>query len=121
MKALVAVLLFALAPVALAPVAFAPLAFAQETQEAQFKVYGNCGMCKTRIEKAASVKEVRFAKWNKSTKMLSVAFTVPGMTVDSLQRRVAAVGHDTDTYKAPDSVYAALPACCLYRGTSTTH
>jgi periplasmic mercuric ion binding protein len=121
MKALVAVLLFALAPVALAPLPFAPLAFAQETQEAQFKVYGNCGMCKTRIEKAASVKEVRYAKWNKSTKMLSVAFAVPGMTADSLQRRIAAVGHDTDTYKAPDSVYAALPACCLYRGTSTTH
>ena len=111
MKALIAVLLFALAPVA----------FAQETQEAQFKVYGNCGMCKSRIEKTASVKEVRYAKWNRSTKILSVAFTVPGMTADSLQRRIAAVGHDTDTYKAPDSVYVALPACCLYRGTSTTH
>lgn len=107
--------------IAVAVLAFAPLGFAQETQEAQFTVYGNCGMCKSRIEKAVTIKGVRYAKWNKSTKMLTVAYTTPGMTVDSLQRRLAAVGHDTETYKAPDSVYAALPACCLYRGGSSTH
>ena len=116
MKALVAVMLFALAPVALAP-----LAFAQETQEAQFKVYGTCGMCKTRIEKAVAIKEVKYAKWNKTTKMLRVAFQTPGMTLDSLEQRIAAVGHDTEKFKAPDEVYASLPACCLYRNGNNTH
>lgn len=95
--------------------------FSQETQEAQLKVNGACGMCKSRIEKTVSVKGVRYARWNKSTKMLTVAFTVPGMTADSLQRRLAAAGHDTERYTAPDSVYAALPACCHYRDNSSTH
>ena len=35
------------------------------------------------------------------------------VTIDSLQRRIAAVGHDTEAYKATDDVYGALPACCL--------
>ncbi len=99
----------------------ASTAFAQNTQEARFTASGNCGMCKTRIEKAVAVKEVRYAKWNKSTKILTVAFTVPGMTADSLQRRVAAAGHDTEKYRAPDAVYENLPACCLYRDKASTH
>ena len=96
---------------------------AQEStvQEAQFKVFGNCGMCKTRIEKAVAIKEVKYAKWNKTTKMLGVAFQTPGMTRDSLERRIAAVGHDTETFKAPVELYADLPACCLYRNGNNTH
>lgn len=89
--------------------------------EAKFKVYGNCGMCKKRIEKAVSISEVKFAKWDKTTKMLTVAYLPEKITLDSLQRRVAAVGHDTDRFKAPDSVYAAMPACCLYRQGGGTH
>jgi len=91
------------------------------TQEAQLKVFGNCGMCKTRIEKAVAIKEVKYAKWNKSTKMLRIAFRTPGMTVDSLEQRIAAVGHDTEQYKASDEVYASLPSCCLYRNSENTH
>lgn len=96
---------------------------AQESsvQEATFKVYGNCSMCKNRIEKAVAIKGVRYAKWNKSTKMLKVAFMSEAVTVDSLQKRIAAVGHDTDTYKAPGAVYELLPDCCLYRDNAVTH
>ena len=90
-------------------------------KETQFKVFGNCGMCKTRIEKAMQIREVKYAKWNKTTKMLSVAYLYPGLSIDSLQQRLAAVGHDTEKFKAPDSVYAALPACCLYRAGGQTH
>lgn len=99
------------------------LSFAQEStvQETQLKVFGNCGMCKTRIEKAVAVKEVKYAKWNKTTKMLRIAFQTPGMTLDSLEQRIAAVGHDTEKFKAPDEVYASLPACCLYRNSNSTH
>lgn len=90
-------------------------------EEARFKVSGNCGMCSARIEKAVKVDGVTYAKWKKSTKMLTVAYD-PGMvTVDSLQRRVAAVGHDTERFKAPDSVYASLPDCCLYRDGAKSH
>jgi hypothetical protein len=94
---------------------------AQDVTETEFRVSGNCSQCKTRIEKTVTIKGVKFARWNKSTKMLKVAFVSTAVTVDSLQRRVAAVGHDTDTYKAPDAVYEALPACCLYRDNANTH
>lgn len=94
---------------------------AQDVTETEFRVSGNCGQCKTRIEKTASVKGVKFARWNKTTKMLKVAFVTNAVTVDSLQRRIAAVGHDTDAHKAPNAVYETLPACCLYRDHSHTH
>jgi hypothetical protein len=90
-------------------------------KETQFKVFGNCGMCKTRIEKAMKISEVKFAKWDKTTKMLKVAFDADAMTQDSLQKRLAFVGHDTEQFKAADSVYAALPPCCLYRASDKTH
>ena len=88
--------------------------------ETEFKVFGNCTQCKTRIEKTVKIDEVKYAKWNKSTKMLKVAFE-NSITVDSLQRRLADVGHDTDKYKAKDETYTQLPKCCLYRGTSKSH
>jgi len=98
------------------------LVIAQDSKiiETEFMVFGNCGMCKTRIEKAVKIKEVRYAKWNKDTKMLKVAFesTIP---VDSLHKRIAEVGHDTEKFKAKDEVYAALPKCCLYRDNPNTH
>jgi periplasmic mercuric ion binding protein len=90
---------------------------AQEStvKEAEFKAFGNCSSCKSRIEKALKIKEVKSAKWDKQSKMLSVAYLSPAITLDSLQQRVATVGHDTEKFKAADSVYAELPSCCLYR------
>ena len=84
-------------------------------KEAEVKVLGNCSSCKSRIEKALKIKEVKSAKWDKQTKMLSIAYLSPAITLDSLQQRVAAVGHDTEKYLAADSVYNELPSCCLYR------
>lgn len=94
---------------------------AQDVTETEFRVAGNCGQCKTRIEKAVTIKGVKFARWNKTTKMLKVAFVATAVTQDSLQRRIAAVGHDTDTYKASNAVYETLPECCLYRDNTHTH
>jgi hypothetical protein len=89
--------------------------------EAKFKVFGNCNMCKTRIEGALKIKEVKYVKWDKKSKSLKVAYLSPTITLHSLQQRVAAVGHDTEKFKAPDAVYAQLPGCCLYRDSDTTH
>jgi hypothetical protein len=91
------------------------------TIEATFKAAGNCGQCKTRIEKALSIEGVKEALWNKRTHSVTVAFTSPPLTLDSLQQRVAAVGHDTEKFRAADSVYTALPACCRYRETKKHH
>ena len=88
--------------------------------ETEFKVYGNCNMCKKRIEKAVKIDEVKFARWNKNTKILKVAFN-SSITADSLQNRIAAVGHDTEKIKADAKVYKELPKCCLYRDNNKTH
>ena len=89
--------------------------------ESEFKVFGNCGMCKARIEKAMKIKEVKIARWDKNSKILKVAFLSPDITVDSLMHRIAIVGHDTEKYKADSAVYSKLPACCLYRDGNNTH
>jgi len=78
-------------------------------------------MCKNRIEKAVKIKEVKFVKWNKNSKILKVSYLSPDITIDSLQQRIAAAGHDTERFKAPKSVYENLPECCLYRDSNGTH
>lgn len=88
--------------------------FGQEKTE-KVKVYGNCGMCETRIEKAVNgVDGVTSAEWDKETKMLEVKFNSPDGDLHKVHMAVAKVGHDTDMHKAKDEVYDALPACCKY-------
>ena len=82
---------------------------------ANFKVYGNCGMCKERIEKALDYKGVKQAKWSPSTKNLEVVYVPTKITEKKIRELVSAAGHDTDSTKAKSAVYAKLPFCCLYR------
>jgi Cu(I)/Ag(I) efflux system membrane fusion protein len=88
----------------------------QTTDRLQFKVSGNCEMCKERIETAAkSVSGVLSAEWSSETKMLEVKFDGANTSSDEIQKTVAKSGHDTEKFKAPDNVYKELPECCLYR------
>lgn len=80
----------------------------------KFKVYGNCGMCEKRIEKAAKLDGVRIADWSEETKMLTVTFDAQKVKPGQIHKAVAAVGHDTEKVKAPDEVYAELHGCCQY-------
>lgn len=82
---------------------------------ANIKVYGNCGMCKERIEKAVDHKGIKQAKWNISTKNLEVVYVPEKISEKKIRELVSAVGHDTDSTKASDKIYAKLPFCCLYR------
>lgn len=86
-----------------------------KTETAEFKVYGNCGMCKSRIEKALKVDGVESAKWDKDTKMTNVIFDSDKITVDQLHQLVAEVGHDTEMIKAEDETYNKLHSCCKYQ------
>jgi copper chaperone CopZ len=79
-----------------------------------FKVAGNCDMCKTRIEKTAKTEGATKAEWDSKTKMIAVTYDPSKTSVDALSKKLAAVGHDTEKYKADDKVYAALPSCCHY-------
>ena len=79
------------------------------------KVAGNCETCKTRIEKAAKVEGVTKAEWSVKTKMLTLVYNPAKVKSDDIQKKLAAVGHDTPKYKADAKVYSALPGCCKYR------
>jgi mercuric ion binding protein len=79
-----------------------------------FKVYGNCVMCKDRIEKVVKAEGAETASWDLKTKMLTVNYDPSKTSKDGLCKKLAAVGHDTEKYKAPDDVYAKLPGCCHY-------
>lgn len=88
--------------------------FAQSKTE-KFEVKGECGMCETRIEKAAkSVDGVSSADWDKETKMITVAMNEEKTNLETVHKAIAKVGHDTKKHKAPDEVYEKLPACCKY-------
>jgi len=96
---------------------------AQDVKTEKFEVAGNCGMCKTRIEKAAnSVEGVTSADWDKETKMLEVTLNSEKSDVHKVHLAVAKVGHDTEMHKAADDVYDGLPGCCKYeRMASVEH
>ncbi len=80
-----------------------------------FKVYGNCGMCKSRIEGALNeVKGIKAANWDTSTKMMTVSFDAKAISVADIQKKIAAVGHDTEGAKAEDIAYNQLHGCCKY-------
>lgn len=86
-----------------------------DLEQHEFKVYGNCEMCKERIETAVlSMEGVARASWDAATGMLAVAFDAGVLTLDDIHGQVAQVGHDTDRKRAPDAVYNELHACCQY-------
>lgn len=90
--------------------------FAQsKVTTAHIKVFGNCGMCKSRIEKVLDHSGIKLAKWNTKTKDLEVVYNKKKISEQQIHELVASVGHDTDKVKAKDEVYAKLPFCCLYR------
>lgn len=84
------------------------------TKTESIKVWGECETCQSKIEKAAKVDGVTKASWNKETKMLSLVYDHSKITGDDIQKKIAAVGYDTEKYKGDDKVYAKLPGCCQY-------
>ena len=87
------------------------------SQTETFKVWGNCEMCKTRIEKAVKEEGATSATWDVKTKMLTVAFDPSKSSVDAFGKKLAMVGHDTEKYKSDEKTYNALPDCCKYERT----
>jgi len=80
-----------------------------------FKVDGECGMCKDRIETAAkSIDGVDDAVWSIDTKILTLTYSNK-LDPAIVLKKIADVGHDNEMFKASDDVYNKLPKCCLYR------
>jgi len=78
------------------------------------KVNGVCDMCKQRIEGALKVSGITSAYWDQSSQTLRVQYNKLKITPEKIQQLVAAVGHDTEKFKAPSYVYEKLPECCRY-------
>lgn len=92
---------------------FSSAVMAQE-KSASFTVSGNCGMCKKSIEKAAKIPGVSSINWNSGKQLASVVFDSSKVSVDLIQRNIAAVGYDTEMFTAETEAYNALPGCCQY-------
>lgn len=88
---------------------------ATENTTENFKVYGNCGMCKRTIEGALSNLEgISKGTWNIESKKLTVVFDPTILSIDLIKQEIANVGYDSDTHRAKVDVYKQLPGCCQY-------
>lgn len=88
------------------------------TKTETFKVWGNCDMCKARIEKAAKIEGVSKAEWNTDSKVLTLVYNPSVVKSDDILSKVAAVGHDTEKFKSSEEAYKKLPGCCKYERES---
>lgn len=104
-------------PIAASLMAITFVSFSQSKSES-FKVSGNCGMCKTRIEKAAKEAGASEANWDTESKQLTVTYISSVTNTAKIQQKIAEAGHDNDGFKASIDVYNNLPGCCKYdKGT----
>lgn len=85
----------------------------------KIKVWGNCGMCKTTIEKAAKNAGATYAAWNEDAKILTVKYASTKTSVGKIEKKIASVGYDTQNETAPDDVYNNLHGCCQYDRKAT--
>ena len=79
------------------------------------KIYGNCGMCETTIEKAADKKKLSKADWNKDTKMATITYDSKKTSLDAVLKNIALAGYDNARFLAPDDAYNKLADCCKYK------
>lgn len=94
--------------------AFGNLSLAQSVKNDSLKVWGNCGMCKKKIETAATKAGASLANWDTETKMLSVRYNAKKTSAEKIEQAIAAVGYDTRNLTAPAEAYEKLPGCCQY-------
>ena len=80
-----------------------------------FGVRGNCGMCKSTIEKAAnSIDGVASANWDVNKKKIDVSFDDTKTDAMAIHKAIAASGYDTEKVAGDKEAYDVLPGCCQY-------
>lgn len=81
---------------------------------------GNCGHCQERIESTVkAINGVSSANWDPTFARLICVYDASVTSNDAIQKAIAAVGHDTDLFRADDKVYKSLPGCCKYEREPT--
>lgn len=83
--------------------------------DASFGVRGNCGMCKTTIEKAVNnLDGISKAEWDRLRKKIDVSFDASKTDLDAIHKAIANSGYDTDKLSGSEDAYNNLPGCCKY-------
>ena len=100
--------------------AIATTSFSQKTKTDTFQVSGNCGMCETKIEKAAKAGGATYADWDKDTKIITVKYNSTSSNPAKIQKSIADAGYDNVGVKATTEAYDKLHACCKYDRIATT-
>ena len=81
----------------------------------EFKVWGNCGMCKKTIEGSLKDKPgIYSADWGVKSKQIKVVFDSTKLKSEDIHRFIASSGYDTDLKRGDDQAYAGLHSCCQY-------
>lgn len=99
-------------------IAIATFASAQ-TKTEKINVSGECGMCKSKIEKAAKTAGASFADWDVDAKVLTVKYNSTSTNTAKIEQAVASVGYDTKNIKATEESYNKLHGCCKYERNAT--
>ncbi len=78
------------------------------------KVWGECGMCKKKIEQAAKNAGAEAAAWDEESKTLLLSFNIYKTNSTKIQQAIATAGYDTKDFSATRGAYNKLPECCHY-------
>jgi periplasmic mercuric ion binding protein len=82
----------------------------------EFKVSGNCGMCKKTIETSLKNKSgIKSAVWDKDTKTMKVTYDPANISEEQIHKKIADAGYDTEKKKGSDKAYNSLHKCCQYK------
>lgn len=87
----------------------------QNQKTESVRIYGNCNMCKKRIEKAANLKNKVHAIWDPETQMAMVTYDSIQSKMDDILKRIALAGYDSDLFRASEEAYKKLHTCCQYQ------
>lgn len=95
-------------------IAISQLSFGQSLETVTFGVKGNCGMCKSTIEKAAKIKGVSQATWDVDKKEIEVSYNPDKTKLLDIHNSIANAGYDTEKAKSTQEAYNSLHGCCQY-------
>ena len=85
------------------------------------KIYGNCEICESTIEKAGNLKNQSIVDWNKETKFAIISYDSLKTSKEEILKRIALAGYDSDIFLAPNDTYSNLPSCCQYERIKQTN
>ena len=111
MQYLIASILFVLAGVCSAN---AQKGIISSVKKESIPVWGECSMCKKKIENAAVAAGAVTADWNENSKILAVSYDRNKTNMGGIEQAIAAAGYDTKNKMATNEAYNRLPGCCHY-------